>query len=218
MQFATRAGFGGGLVVDYPNSRKAKKFYLCLWVGGEMASGSGGEQVKQELPRGLVAEHENPDAEQTPGSVKYEAKRRRDRDARKTKGKKSKDGVKGKDWILKKKELYRKRGKEVSIWNGLCIALNCVGEGGENASTWVVLFTLDREGFQCAVANSTVFERSPSANTFLADHHFDRVAAVLARCAPSSLILTLLDTHVTSLTQDVPLDSRYTGRKRKPAF
>lgn len=26
----TRAGFTGGLVVDYPNSTKAKKYYLCL--------------------------------------------------------------------------------------------------------------------------------------------------------------------------------------------
>ena len=27
---ATRVGFKGGLVVDYPNSSKAKKYYLCL--------------------------------------------------------------------------------------------------------------------------------------------------------------------------------------------
>lgn len=25
-----RAGFTGGLVIDYPNSTKAKKYYLCL--------------------------------------------------------------------------------------------------------------------------------------------------------------------------------------------
>nr|XP_023511221.1 probable 18S rRNA (guanine-N(7))-methyltransferase isoform X2 [Equus caballus] len=30
---ATRAGFTGGVVVDYPNSTKAKKFYLCLFSG-----------------------------------------------------------------------------------------------------------------------------------------------------------------------------------------
>eukprot|EP00466_Bigelowiella_natans_P021679 jgi/Bigna1/83346/fgenesh1_pg.106_\ len=28
---AKKAGFDGGLVVDYPRSMKAKKFYLCLW-------------------------------------------------------------------------------------------------------------------------------------------------------------------------------------------
>lgn len=31
---AMKAGFTGGLVVDYPNSTKAKKFFLCLMTGG----------------------------------------------------------------------------------------------------------------------------------------------------------------------------------------
>jgi 18S rRNA (guanine1575-N7)-methyltransferase len=30
MQCASKVGFAGGLVVDYPNSAKAKKYYLCL--------------------------------------------------------------------------------------------------------------------------------------------------------------------------------------------
>lgn len=30
-----KAGFTGGLVVDYPNSTKAKKFFLCLMTGGQ---------------------------------------------------------------------------------------------------------------------------------------------------------------------------------------
>jgi 18S rRNA (guanine1575-N7)-methyltransferase len=30
---ATRAGFTGGLVVDYPNSTKAKKYFLVLFAG-----------------------------------------------------------------------------------------------------------------------------------------------------------------------------------------
>ena len=30
VQAASKVGFAGGLVVDYPNSSKAKKFYLCL--------------------------------------------------------------------------------------------------------------------------------------------------------------------------------------------
>lgn len=32
---AMKAGFTGGLVVDYPNSTKAKKFFLCLMTGGQ---------------------------------------------------------------------------------------------------------------------------------------------------------------------------------------
>lgn len=34
---AMRCGFSGGLVIDYPNSAKAKKFYLCLFAGYEAA-------------------------------------------------------------------------------------------------------------------------------------------------------------------------------------
>lgn len=33
---ATKAGFYGGVVVDYPNSTKAKKFFLVLMTGGNM--------------------------------------------------------------------------------------------------------------------------------------------------------------------------------------
>ena len=29
-QIASRVGFAGGVVIDYPNSTKAKKYYLCL--------------------------------------------------------------------------------------------------------------------------------------------------------------------------------------------
>eukprot|EP00121_Abeoforma_whisleri_P001377 Awhi_evm1s1224 len=32
-QCAMRAGFGGGTVIDYPNSTKAKKIFLCLVAG-----------------------------------------------------------------------------------------------------------------------------------------------------------------------------------------
>ncbi|KAJ7219481.1 williams-Beuren syndrome critical region protein 22 [Mycena pura] len=93
---AQKAGFGGGIVVDYPNSKKAKKLFLCLFVGG----GGGAQQ----LPAGLDGEEEDS------GQAKFERRRERE---------KSKNGrrknVKDKDWILKKKEagqLYRKRGKE----------------------------------------------------------------------------------------------------------
>jgi 18S rRNA (guanine1575-N7)-methyltransferase len=43
---AMRAGFTGGLVVDYPNSAKAKKYFLCLFAG---SSGDG----PQPLPKGM---------------------------------------------------------------------------------------------------------------------------------------------------------------------
>eukprot|EP00800_Vazella_pourtalesii_P013282 TRINITY_DN315_c0_g1_i3.p1 TRINITY_DN315_c0_g1~~TRINITY_DN315_c0_g1_i3.p1 ORF type:complete len:230 (-),score=67.34 TRINITY_DN315_c0_g1_i3:532-1221(-) len=42
---ATKVGFTGGLVIDYPNSSKAKKLYLCLFTGGA--------PVHMPLPLGL---------------------------------------------------------------------------------------------------------------------------------------------------------------------
>ena len=33
MAEAKKAGFGGGIVVDYPESKKARKYYLCLVAG-----------------------------------------------------------------------------------------------------------------------------------------------------------------------------------------
>ncbi|KII88374.1 hypothetical protein PLICRDRAFT_161397 [Plicaturopsis crispa FD-325 SS-3] len=95
-QSAQRAGFGGGIVVDYPNSKKARKVFLCLFVGG---GGGGASQV----PKGLDGEAVDED------EVKFERRRERER-TRDRSGKRK--TVKGKDWILKKKELYRQRGKE----------------------------------------------------------------------------------------------------------
>ncbi|KAH9854189.1 williams-Beuren syndrome critical region protein 22 [Lenzites betulinus] len=90
---AQKAGFGGGVVVDYPNSKKARKVFLCLFVGGGGAA--------QQVPKGLEGE------EQEEGQALFEKRRERMR----SKGGKRKN-IKDKDWILRKKELYRKRGKE----------------------------------------------------------------------------------------------------------
>ncbi|XP_065587712.1 probable 18S rRNA (guanine-N(7))-methyltransferase isoform X1 [Cyrtonyx montezumae] len=90
---AMRAGFTGGMVVDYPNSAKAKKFFLCLFVG---ASGI--------LPKGLGTECAD-------GREIHQAKFTNERIRfRNTKGKSVK---KSRDWILEKKERRRRQGKEV---------------------------------------------------------------------------------------------------------
>lgn len=84
---ATRVGFAGGLLVDFPNSTKAKKYYLCLSFerGYTMPKALG-------IDDGGVV------------SVGRETKQR-------TRGKRV--SVKSRDWILQKKERDRKRGKEV---------------------------------------------------------------------------------------------------------
>ncbi|NXV22230.1 BUD23 methyltransferase, partial [Cepphus grylle] len=90
---AMRAGFTGGMVVDYPNSAKAKKFFLCLFVG---ASGT--------LPKGLGTECA--DGEEI-HQAKFTNERTRFRNA------KGKSVKKSRDWILEKKERRRRQGKEV---------------------------------------------------------------------------------------------------------
>ena len=92
---AQRAGFGGGVVVDYPNSKKARKVFLCLFVG----DGGGGEGGGAKVPEGLQGDEESEDAK-----VKFE--RRRQRESRRERGGKQKAAVKsGRDWIIRKKEV-----------------------------------------------------------------------------------------------------------------
>jgi hypothetical protein len=85
---AQKAGFGGGIVVDYPNSKKARKVFLCLFVG---------QQPSQKLPEGLDGEEEEQDAK-----VRFERRREREKSRSKSKRK----SVKDRDWIIKKKEVW----------------------------------------------------------------------------------------------------------------
>ncbi|XP_006889743.1 PREDICTED: ribosome biogenesis methyltransferase WBSCR22 [Elephantulus edwardii] len=89
---ATKAGFTGGVVVDYPNSAKAKKFYLCLFSG---PSGC--------LPKGL--------SDQNSGARGKESMFTNERVPHRT----ARKGLvrKSRDWVLEKKERRRRQGKEV---------------------------------------------------------------------------------------------------------
>ena len=114
-------------MIDYPNSKKARKVFLCLFVGD---GGGGGAQV----PRGLKEGDEVADAaegEDAKGRAKFE--KRRQRESRRERSGKQKAVKGGRDWILRKKDvsaarqichissslialfksqLYRRRGKE----------------------------------------------------------------------------------------------------------
>ncbi|KIJ25116.1 hypothetical protein M422DRAFT_38912, partial [Sphaerobolus stellatus SS14] len=101
---ARRAGFGGGVIVDYPNSKKARKVFLCLFVGSGHYSGNG---ATAEVPRGLEAEG---DMDVDGNEAVFE--RRREREKKRASSKRKNVKSIDKDWILKKKDLYRQRGKE----------------------------------------------------------------------------------------------------------
>lgn len=98
---AMRCGFSGGLVVDYPNSTKAKKIFLCLFAG----------EPNFELPAARSAMHEDGEVEEGQGANSVLFTRADKKRPQRTKGKRK--GVKDREWVQNKKERYRKQGKEV---------------------------------------------------------------------------------------------------------
>ncbi|XP_039145920.1 18S rRNA (guanine-N(7))-methyltransferase RID2 [Dioscorea cayenensis subsp. rotundata] len=101
---AMRAGFGGGVVVDYPHSSKAKKAYIVLTCGPP--------STQSWLPKGkgeddemcTDSDEDSDDEDQTVGMY--------DRSRPRKKMKVNKKG-KGREWVLKKKDQMRKKGNVV---------------------------------------------------------------------------------------------------------
>lgn len=114
---ALKAGFGGGLVVDYPNSNKAKKVFLCLFVGG------GGQQ---QIPKGLGSEVED--------DARARFERRRERVRSKDKSGKRKH-MKDKDWILQKKEVREHLEYTLGVTN---ILHSCTGNVEKRESRMIL--------------------------------------------------------------------------------
>lgn len=88
---AMRAGFYGGVVIDYPNSTRAKKYFLVLMTGGVA-----------QLPKALGDEDEQSN------QVAYTKSKREF-----AKGARGKGMKKSKDWIMQKKEKRRQLGEDV---------------------------------------------------------------------------------------------------------
>lgn len=96
---AAKVGFAGGIVVDYPNSTKAKKHYLVLsfertYKAPQGLTGLEGALLNEERAGVRVADKD-------PRAV-----------GRKSRPPKKKKGAKTKEWILHKKEVQRKKGKD----------------------------------------------------------------------------------------------------------
>eukprot|EP01035_Chromulina_nebulosa_P019961 gene19961-25930_t len=89
-QSASRVGFSGGLVVDYPNSSKAKKYYLCLSF-----------ERSYRVPNALGSNDNSVDV-----ISRVTKKGRNNKHANKLQ-------VKSVDWIKHKKEQQRKDGKSI---------------------------------------------------------------------------------------------------------
>jgi len=94
---AAKVGFAGGVVVDYPNSAKAKKHYLVLTFDRGYSAPQG--LTDTALHRNQVRVGENGNGGRR-GNNKPRVVR------------KKKNG-KSKEWILNKKESQRKKGRDV---------------------------------------------------------------------------------------------------------
>lgn len=108
---AMRAGFTGGVVVDYPNSTKAKKFFLCLFAGetGSVPS------LPQALGVGLMGEPDS-DYDGDDDDADGEGERKTIEVCKPTgraRHQRRSAGESHKQWIARKKERQRKQGKHV---------------------------------------------------------------------------------------------------------
>ncbi|KAL0482863.1 18S rRNA (guanine-N(7))-methyltransferase, partial [Acrasis kona] len=92
---AMRAGFGGGMVVDFPHSTRAKKYFLCLFAG----------EPNYKVPK-AKEEGEEEEERTTVRNISEVRERRRKLGKRAP--------INSKEWILGKKERQRKQGKEVA--------------------------------------------------------------------------------------------------------
>ncbi|EOA13804.1 hypothetical protein CARUB_v10026899mg [Capsella rubella] len=99
---ALQAGFGGGLVVDYPHSTKKRKEFLVLTCGSIQTSI---QTSKNEHGESCSEDDFSEDEES--GTVSMSDRNR----ARKRQ--KTKKNKKGREWILRKKEQSRRKGNDV---------------------------------------------------------------------------------------------------------
>ncbi|XP_062504528.1 probable 18S rRNA (guanine-N(7))-methyltransferase isoform X2 [Corticium candelabrum] len=88
---AMRAGFTGGVVIDFPNSSRAKKFFLCLFAG-----------VAAKLPKGLGTEAS--DARRIDSAMFTDDRKGKQRNRHRV-------PMKSRQWIMEKKERRRRQGR-----------------------------------------------------------------------------------------------------------
>ena len=114
---AMRAGFGGGLVVDFPHSTKAKKYFLVLLAGPPDDGFSMPVPMGEDTMSCSTAGGMGFGAPAATGSAVYNEGRkkhaRRKMDSRE-KGRRGKIAKKSREWIAIKKDAARRQGKEVA--------------------------------------------------------------------------------------------------------
>jgi len=98
-QAASRVGFAGGVLVDYPNSSKAKKYFLCLSF-----------ERTYQVPAALGTGESRGNA--LAGNINVVSRVADPRNKRHAKHS-SRAPKKSAEWIIKKKDRHKRQGKEV---------------------------------------------------------------------------------------------------------
>lgn len=108
---AMRAGFTGGVVVDFPNSTKAKKHFLVITAGAPSIhtynrAASASTSASADAHTNSSEKMQIDVGTREPLSRgKQHSKKQLQKDKKQVKG--------GKQWVLKKKERHKRVGKEV---------------------------------------------------------------------------------------------------------
>jgi 18S rRNA (guanine1575-N7)-methyltransferase len=101
-QAAMRVGFSGGVVIDYPNSKKAKKYFLTLFAG---------EASEFSAPRALGVETAEAESSR---SVMFSRPEDDPKHRFRSRRSKTRKGIKTHAWIVAKKDRMRKQGRTVA--------------------------------------------------------------------------------------------------------
>ncbi|XP_021276480.1 probable 18S rRNA (guanine-N(7))-methyltransferase isoform X2 [Herrania umbratica] len=104
LSYAMRAGFAGGVVVDFPHSTKSRKEYLVLTCGPPSLSTA--------IPNGKGEDGESCSDDESSGEEENRTVCISDRHRPRKKQKINKRG-KGREWVLRKKEQMRRKGNVV---------------------------------------------------------------------------------------------------------
>ena len=109
---ALESGFTGGVVVDYPHSKKAKKYYLFLQAG---YTNESIQEVMKSIPKMGNEKEEDEDEDDSEIVMDKSNKNSTVRNKRKVESKKNgkKPSFKSRDWVDKLKKRQARQGKTV---------------------------------------------------------------------------------------------------------
>ena len=103
---ALKNGFTGGVIVDYPNSKKAKKYFLFLIAGYSEELMAEAASV---IPKALEGDREDEEEK-----VAVFDSRRRGKSSKRKLGE-GREMLKSRNWVMAKKERQRRQGRDVRM-------------------------------------------------------------------------------------------------------